>query len=64
MRVRYDPDTDTLSVVFKDSPIVESAEAARGLIVDLDADGSVVSLELLDASERVELPLSVELVAG
>ncbi len=64
MKVRYDPDTDTLSVVFKDSPIVESDEATRGLIVDLDADGSVGSLELLDASERVEQPLSVELVAS
>ena len=63
MKVRYDQDTDTLSVVFRESPIVESDETTPGLIVDFDAEGSVVSLELLDASERVELPLSVELVA-
>lgn len=55
MRGIYDPRTDTLSIVFKPNvPIAESNEDQPGAILDCDKDGTQVSLEILDASERVD----------
>ncbi|HLC27201.1 MAG TPA: DUF2283 domain-containing protein [bacterium] len=54
MKVIYDPRTDTLSVVLKEDTLVkESDEDKPGVILDYDEEGSLVSLEILDASKRV-----------
>ncbi len=54
MRVSYDSQTDTLSVILKENvPIAESDEDKPGVILDYDQDGNLVSLEILDASHRV-----------
>lgn len=60
MKVIYDPDTDTLTVIFKDSPVVESDEDKEGVILDYDDNGHLVSLEILDASRRVTKPQGIE----
>ena len=59
MRVNYDAKTDTLTVVFRDVPVAESDEEKAGVILDYDAAGNIVSIEVLDASRRVEEPRSV-----
>jgi uncharacterized protein YuzE len=54
MKVRYDRETDTLSLVLRDNvKVVESDEDKPGVILDYDKDGNLVSLEILDASRRV-----------
>ena len=54
MKVSYDPCTDTLTVILKDdAPVAESDEDKPGLILDYDREGSLVSVEILDASTRV-----------
>jgi uncharacterized protein YuzE len=57
MKISYDPEVDVLRVLFNTRPIEESDEERPGLILDYDADGNVVGVEVLNASERVENPL-------
>lgn len=63
MRVNYDEATDILTVVLRDAPVVESDEDKPGVILDYDAQGNLISIEVLDASTRVEEPRSVTLTA-
>lgn len=61
MIARYDPRTDTLTVILREgSKVVESDEDKPGVILDYDAEGALVSLEVLDASRRVTQARSVE----
>ena len=60
MKVIYDPHTDTLTLILKDSPVAESDEAKPGIILYYDAEGNLVSVEVLDASKRVTEPHGIE----
>ena len=54
MKVAYDPRSDTLSVILRDDARVASTdEDTPGFILDYDADGNLIALEILDASHRV-----------
>ena len=59
MKVIYDPDTDTLSIILREESVAESDELREGLIIDYDHNGRIVSIELLDASENVSEPRGV-----
>ena len=50
MKVRYDPDTDTLTMRLSEHPVMESDEASPGVILDYDDHGNVVGIEILKAS--------------
>jgi uncharacterized protein YuzE len=63
MRVSYDAETDTLTIVFRDAPIAESDQVKPGVILDYDAQGNILSIEVLDASLRVGEPRTVTLEA-
>jgi len=61
MKAMYDPETDILTVIFKEeSPITESDEEKPGIILDYDDKGDLVSLEILDASSRVTETKTIE----
>jgi len=62
MKVIYDRETDTLTIVLHAGKVAESDELREGLIVDYDKTGRVVSFELIDASEQIGEPQSVEFV--
>jgi uncharacterized protein YuzE len=60
VRVIYDPETDTLTMIFADTPVAESDEEKPGVILDYGATGNLVSLEILEASRRVTLPTRID----
>ena len=53
MKVIYDPETDALTIIFRDAKISESDEVREGVIIDYDRDGKIISMEVLDASEQI-----------
>ncbi|MGB8648928.1 MAG: DUF2283 domain-containing protein [Anaerolineae bacterium] len=60
MKIIYDRETDTLTIIFADTPVAESDEDKPGTILDYDAAGNLVSMEILDASHRVKAPSQIE----
>jgi uncharacterized protein YuzE len=54
MKLTYDKETDTLLIVLTKKAIDETEEIRPGVLADLDATGSLVSLEILNASRKVD----------
>ncbi|GJD58353.1 DUF2283 domain-containing protein [Methylobacterium dankookense] len=53
MNTHYDPDADALYVRFASDDVVESEEVRPNLILDFDAAGRIVAIEMLKASTQV-----------
>lgn len=54
MKATCDARTDTLTIFLKpDAPVSASNDDKPGMILDSDAAGNLMSLEILDASKRV-----------
>ena len=65
MKVRYYPDTDTLYLEFRATPVAESRDLDENTVVDLDSGGQVCAMTSEDATQRAALPdLSVERVGS
>ena len=60
MKADYDSLVDVLTVVFSDAQVEESDEIKPGVILDYDAAGNVIGLEILDAGRRVQNPSAME----
>ena len=60
MRADYDRQVDVLTVIFSDALVEESDEVRPGVIIDYDAAGNVVGMEILDASRCVANPSAME----
>jgi YD repeat-containing protein len=54
VKVTYDAETDTLTVLLRDAPARVSEEEKSGVILDYDADDRLIAIEVLDASTRVD----------
>ena len=55
MRIRYDPEVDALSVVFRETTVT-TKELADGIVAEYDAQDRLVGLEILDAATRFRGP--------
>jgi YD repeat-containing protein len=61
VKVTYDITTDSLTVILNEQvSIAESDEDKPGIILDYDKDGNLVSIEVLDASQRVTEAKKIE----
>jgi len=52
MRLRIDKEDDALYLRLDEAPIIESEEVEPGVILDFDAEGRVVGVEMLNLSTR------------
>ena len=55
IRTSYDPEADAMFVWFGPEGVksVETQEVAPGIMLDLDSEGRVIGIEVLDLSERM-----------
>lgn len=53
MKVHYDAETDALYVRFAAAAVVESEEVAPGIVLDFDAAGRLVAMEVLEAKRHL-----------
>jgi uncharacterized protein YuzE len=60
MKVRFDKEVDVLYIKLSDLPITESDEEKPGIILDYAEDGSIVSIEILNASKKMPQPNKIE----
>ena len=55
MKLNYHPDTDSLYIEFSERPSVDSREISEGVVVDYDADGRVVGIDIDNAGNKLDL---------
>ena len=54
MKLHDYPETDRLYIELRDAPGAETREIVEGLIVDLEAEGAVVSFDIDHASKKLD----------
>jgi uncharacterized protein YuzE len=55
MKLSYFPDTDSLYIDLAEEPSVESREISEGVVLDYNAEGRLVGIDIDEASKRVQL---------
>lgn len=55
MKLHYYPETDSLYIDLNQRPSVDSREIVDGLVVDFDAEGRVVGIDIQHASQSLDL---------
>ncbi len=55
MKVNYHPDTDSLYIDLSEHASVESREVSAGVVLDYDASGDLVGIDIDNASRKVQL---------
>ena len=71
MKLNYHPDTDSLYIDLIDKTSIDSREISEGVVLDYDAQGNLVGIDIDNASAKVELqklvlsklPSSVETIS-
>jgi uncharacterized protein YuzE len=55
MKLNYYPETDSLYIDLSEQPSVESREISEGILLDYDANGRLVGIDIDNASSKVEM---------
>ncbi len=55
MKLKYYPDTDSLYIDLSGKASVDSREISEGVVLDYDETGSVVGIDIDNASKKVDL---------
>ena len=55
MKIEYSKDVDALYIRLREARIEDSMDIEEGVTVDLDEKGHIVGIEILDASEKMNL---------
>ena len=55
MKLSYYPETDSLYIDLADKTSAESREISEGVVLDYDADGTLVGIDIDNANEKLIL---------
>ena len=55
MKLNYFPETDSLYIDLSEQPSAESNEVSEGVVLDYDALGNLVGIDINNANTKVEL---------
>ena len=55
MKLHYDRETDSLYIDLNARPSVDSREIQDGVVIDLDANGQIVGIDIQHASKILDL---------
>lgn len=55
MKLKYYKDTDSLYIDLSSKPSAESREISEGVVLDYDADGNIVGIDIDNASTKIDL---------
>jgi uncharacterized protein YuzE len=72
MKLNYHPETDSLYIDLAEAPSAESRAISEGIVLDYDASGDLVGIDIDNASRKVQLdrvvvcqlPGAIERLAG
>ena len=53
MKLNYYPETDSLYINLSEQPSVESKEISEGVLLDYDANGRLVGIDIDNASHKM-----------
>ncbi len=55
MKIEYSKNVDALYIKLREAKIRDSIDIEEGVTADLDENGHIVGLEILDASEKLDI---------
>ncbi|MCU1266117.1 MAG: hypothetical protein JWM21_2435 [Acidobacteria bacterium] len=55
MKINYYPDTDSLYIDLSSKPSADSREVSDGIVLDYDANGDLVGIDIDQASTKLEM---------
>jgi len=55
MKLNYYKDTDSLYIDLSSKPSSDSREISEGIVIDYDANGNIVGIDIDNASRKVDL---------
>jgi len=54
MKIKYDSEVDALYIELRDILAAKNIDIEEGVTIDLDKDGHIVGIEILDAQEKLK----------
>jgi uncharacterized protein YuzE len=55
MKIEYSKGVDALYIKLREADVEDSIDIEEGVTVDLDGNGHIVGIEILDASEKLNV---------
>jgi uncharacterized protein YuzE len=55
MKLNYYPETDSLYIDLSEGVSIESREISEGVVIDYDAEGKLVGIDIDNASSKVDM---------
>jgi uncharacterized protein YuzE len=60
MKIEYDQQADAMYIRLRAGDVAESEEVRPGVVLDFDAQGQVLGIEMLDVSKRTDNPRELD----